>query len=309
MVTAPSSTPAVPPIALVLGAVISVQFGGALAVLLLPLVGVVGSVTLRLALASLVLWVMVRPRLRGRTRRDWVVVATFAVALTVMNLAFYGSLARLPIGVAVTIEFLGPLALAASLSRRRSDAIAVVAALGGVVLISQIASTPLDQLDLVGVGLALVAGAGWAAYIVTSARTGIHFAGLDGIAIALMLGTVLMVPVTGLAGAWGNLEAFVTPEVLGLGLAVALLSSAIPYSLELVALRHLAAGVFGVLLSLEPAVAALAGLLLLGQRLDPGQLGGMALVVCASVVVLGRPPNAATTDRHGGTPPSTTVTT
>ena len=288
-------TPAVPPIALVLAAVISVQFGGALAVLLLPLVGVVGSVTLRLGLATLVLWVMVRPRLRGRTRHDWVVVATFALALTVMNLAFYGSLARLPIGVAVTIEFLGPLALAASLSRRRSDAVAVVAALGGVVLISEIASTPWDQLDLLGVGLALVAGACWAAYIITSARTGTRFEGLDGIAICLLLGTVMMVPISGLAGAWGNLEAFVTPEVLGLGLAVAVLSSAIPYSLELVALRHLAAGVFGVLLSLEPAVAALAGLLLLGQRLDPSQLAGMALVVCASVVVLGRPPTAPPT--------------
>ena len=288
-------TPAVPPIALVLAAVISVQFGGALAVLLLPLVGVVGSVTLRLGLATLVLWVMVRPRLRGRTRHDWVVVATFALALTVMNLAFYGSLARLPIGVAVTIEFLGPLALAASLSRRRSDAVAVVAALGGVVLISEIASTPWDQLDLLGVGLALVAGACWAAYIITSARTGTRFEGLDGIAICLLLGTVMMVPISGLAGAWGNLEAFVTPEVLGLGLAVAVLSSAIPYSLELVALRHLAAGVFGVLLSLEPAVAALAGLLLLGQRLDLSQLAGMALVVCASVVVLGRPPTAPPT--------------
>ncbi len=307
MVTPASlQTPRVPPIALVLGAVLSVQFGGALAVLLLPLIGVVGSVTLRLGLATLVLWVMVRPRLSGRTRRDWLVVATFAVALTVMNLAFYGSLARLPIGVAVTIEFLGPLALAASLSRRRSDAIAVVAALGGVVLISQIASTPLGQLDLVGVGLALVAGACWAAYIVMSTRTGSHFDRLDGIAICLLLGTVMMVPISGLAGVWSNLGAFITPEVLGLGLAVAVLSSAIPYSLELLALRHLAAGVFGVLLSLEPAVAALAGLLLLGQRLEPDQLAGMALVVCASVVVLGRPTTGGGSSSRSA-PPTTTA--
>lgn len=313
MVTAPSrATPAVPPIALVLGAVISVQFGGALAVLLLPLIGVAGSVMLRLGLATLVLWIMVRPRLRGRTRGDWMVVATFAVALTTMNLAFYGSLARLPIGVAVTIEFLGPLALAASLSRRRSDALAVGAALGGVVLISQIASTPLDQIDLVGVCLALLAGACWAAYIITSARTGSHFEGLDGIAICLLIGTVLMVPISGLAGVWGNVETLISPEVLGLGIAVAVLSSAIPYSLELLALRHLAAGVFGVLLSLEPAVAALAGLLLLGQRLAPGQLVGMALVVCASVVVLGRPSSGEGTPTGDSPPPPiappTTVT-
>lgn len=298
-----SRTVRVPPIALVLGAVISVQFGGALAVLLLPTIGVIGSVTLRLGLAALVLWIMVRPRLRGRTRQDWMVVATFAVALTVMNMSFYGSLARLPIGVAVTIEFLGPLALAASLSRRRSDALAVGAALVGVVLISQVASAPLAELDLVGVALALIAGACWAGYIVTSARTGTHFEGLDGIAICLLLGTVMMVPISGFAGVWADLDAFVTPEVLGLGLAVALLSSAIPYSLELLALRHLTAGVFGVLLSLEPAAAALAGLLLLGQRLEADQLAGMALVVCASVVVLGRPAKDAAPPL-GSPPPS-----
>lgn len=283
--------PAVPPIALVLGAVVSVQFGGAMAVLLLPLVGVQGSVALRLWFATIVLWVLVRPRLAGRIRNDWVVVSRFALALTVMNLAFYASLERLPIGVAVTIEFLGPLTLAAVLSRRRADIAAVVAALVGVVLISEVVTAEWGSIDLVGVALAAVAGACWAAYIVTSRQTGSRFEGLDGIAIAMAMGSVALVPVlavTMLNGALSPTD-FLDGRVVLFGLAVALLSSAVPYSLELLALRHLAAGVFGVLLSLEPAVAALAGLLILGQTLSVTQLAGMAMVVLASITVLGRP--------------------
>ena len=273
------------PVLLVLLAVVSVQFGGALAATLLPLVGVWGSVALRLGLASLILLAIVRPRLRGRSRQDWVVVTLFALALTVMNLTFYGSLTRLPIGVAVTIEFLGPLALAAALSRRLRDLVAVGAALVGVLLISQALSTPWAELDLVGIGLALTAGACWAAYIVLSRRTGRRFDGLDGIAIAMAIGALLTLPwglVTAGAALW-------TPDALLRGLGIALLSSAIPYSLELLALRSLTSGTFGILLSLEPAAAALAGLLVLGQVLAPTQLLGMALVVTASILVLGRP--------------------
>lgn len=282
------SAPRVPPVALVLGAVISVQFGGALAVLLLERVGVVGSVALRVLLAALVLVVMVRPRVRGRSRADWHVVALFALTLTAMNLAFYASLDRLPIGVAVTIEFLGPLTLAARLSRRRSDAVAVGTALLGVVLISQVATAPWAELDLVGVALAGLAGVCWAGYIVTSARTGAHFSGLDGMAIAMLFSAGLMVPIGAVDVIAAGGGAFLNLPVLVLGLAVALLSSAIPYSLELLALRFLTAGVFGVLLSLEPAVAALAGLLVLEQTLTSPQIGGMALVVLASITVLGR---------------------
>ncbi|MGC5585741.1 EamA family transporter [Ornithinimicrobium sp. W1679] len=270
---------------LVLLAVVSVQFGGALAATLLPLVGVLGSVALRLVLAAVILLVLVRPRLRGRSRSDWTVVGLFALALTAMNLTFYGSLARLPIGVAVTIEFLGPLALAAVLSRRPRDLAAVGAALAGVVLISEAVTTPWAQLDLVGIGLAATAGACWAAYIVLSRRTGSRFAGLDGIALAMAIGAVLTLPL-GLATAGAELW---SGEALLRGLGIALLSSAIPYSLELMALRHLRSGTFGVLLSLEPAAAALAGLLILGQLLSPTQLVGMTLVVLASVLVLGRP--------------------
>ena len=273
------------PVALVLLAVVSVQFGGALAATLLPVVGVVGSVTLRLVLATAVLWLFVRPRVRGRSAGDWWVVGLFAVALTTMNLAFYGSLARLPIGVAVTIEFLGPLALAAVLSRRVRDAVAVLAALAGVTLISGALTTPWAELDHLGILLAASAGACWAAYIVLSRRTGERFEGLDGIAICMGLGAVAMLPV-GLLVTGPDLWA---PEALVRGLGIALLSSAVPYSLELLALRRLRPGTFGVLLSLEPAAAALAGLLVLGQVLSATQLVGMVLVVTASITVLGRP--------------------
>lgn len=282
--TAPATRPGANPVVLVLLAVASVQLGGALAATLLPMVGVVGSVALRLGLAALLLCVVVRPRLRGRSRADWAVVLLFSLALTAMNLTFYGSLTRLPIGVAVTVEFLGPLALAAALSRRARDLAAVGAALVGVVLISGALTTPWADLDLVGIGLAAAAGACWAAYIVLSRRTGARFEGLDGIALCMVIGAVLTLPV-GIATAGAALW---EPEALVRGLGIALLSSAIPYSLELVALRRLSAGTFGVLLSLEPAAAALAGLLVLGQVLGGVQVAGMALVVVASVLVLGR---------------------
>lgn len=273
----------VPPVALVVASILSVQFGGALAATLLPLVGVAGSVALRLVLASLVLLLVVRPRMRGHSAADWGVVTAFAAALALMNLTFYGSLERLPIGVAVTIEFLGPLTLSAVLTRRPRDGLAVLGALLGVVLISEVMTTDWDRLDLVGIGLAATAGACWAAYILLSGRTGRRFPGLDGVAIAMAMGAVFMFPF-GLATAGSDLW---TTEALLRGLGIALLSSAIPYSLELVALRRMRPGPFGVLLSLEPAAAALAGLLVLGQVLEPVQVLGMGMVILASILVLG----------------------
>ncbi|WP_109471535.1 EamA family transporter [Ornithinimicrobium cavernae] len=272
------------PVLLVLVAVLSVQFGGALAATLLPLIGVLGSVLLRILLAAVLLLALVRPRWRGRTRRDWATVTLFALTLTVMNLCFYASLERLPIGVAVTIEFLGPFLLAAATSRRARDALAVVLALLGVLLISEALTVPWAEMDLVGIALAAAAGAFWAAYIVLSGRTGSRFEGLDGMAISLTIGAVVLLPFGVLGAGSGLLEG----EVLLRGLGIALLSSAIPYSLELLALRRLSAGAFGILLSLEPAAAALAGLLVLSQTLAPLQVLGMAMVVSASIAVLGR---------------------
>jgi inner membrane transporter RhtA len=273
----------VPAPLLVLAAVVSVQFGGALAVTLIPLVGVFGSVSLRLSIAASVLLVILRPRLRGRTTSDWLVVGAFGAVLAMMNLCFYAALARIPIGVTVTIEFSGPLVLATVLSHRRKDLVAVAGAALGVVLISGVASTPWASPDLAGLGLALAAGAAWAGYIVLSASTGARFAQLDGLAIAMTLAAVLVAPF----GVLTARSALWTPDALWRGAAIAVLSSVLPYSLELIALRRLAAGVFGILLSLEPAVAALAGLFVLDQHLAALQLIGMACVVAASGLVMG----------------------
>lgn len=281
-----SRVDAVPAPVLVLGGVVSVQFGGALAATLVPQIGAAGSVILRLVLATGLLLVVARPRWRGHSRRDWMTVGAFGVALGLMNYAFYGSLGHLPIGVAVTIEFVGPLTLAAVLSRRPRDLVAVGAAGLGVVLISQALSLPLDELEGTGILLALTAGVCWAGYIVFSGRTGAAFPQLEGLALAMVVATIVVLPF-GLLDVARHGTAVWDGEVLLKGLGIAVLSSVLPYSLELFALRRLAPAVFGILLSLEPAVAAVAGLLVLGQRLTPVQLLGMTLVVIASALVLG----------------------
>jgi inner membrane transporter RhtA len=224
---------------------------------------------------------------RERSRRDWLTVCAFGAVLASMNLCFYGAIGRLPIGVAVTVEFVGPLALATALSRRARDIAAIVAAAVGVVAISGAVDTPWSRLDLAGLGLALAAGACWAAYIVVSGRTGARFAQLDGLAIAMTLSALVVGPI----GLFTGGPALWRLDTLWRGLGIAMLSSAIPYALELVALRRLSAQVFGILLSLEPAVAALAGLVVLGQRLGAVELAGMACVVGASALVLGARPS------------------
>ncbi|MEO7421912.1 MAG: EamA family transporter [Ornithinibacter sp.] len=276
-----SAADRVPPPVLVLSGIVSVQFGGALAQTLIPALGAGGSVVMRLLFATGMLLVIVRPRWRGHSRRAWLTVIAFGMALGLMNYAFYGSLVHLPIGVAVTIEFIGPLALAAALSRRLLDGAAVLAAGVGVVLISEAIGAPLAQLEWTGIGLALAAGGFWAAYIVLSGRTGSEFPRLEGLALAMVVATVVTLPfgITSVPD-WSG-------PTIAKGLGIAVLSSVLPYSLELLALRRLSAQVFGILLSLEPACAALAGLIVLGQRLAPMQLLGMALVVGASAMVLG----------------------
>ena len=266
---------------LVLAAVVSVQFGGAIAATLVPVIGAAGSVVLRLGVGAAILLVAIRPALRGHSAAAWRTVVLFGLVLGAMNWTFYASLARLPIGVAVTIEFIGPLTLAAVQSRRIRDLLAVAAAAGGILLISQALTMPWGELDLGGIGLALLAGTFWTAYIVLSQRTGAVFPGLHGLAIAMVVALVLVLPFgIGSVPQW-------TGEVLVKGAGVAILSSVLPYSFELLALRRLSQRVFGILLSLEPAVAALAGLIVLGQRVTPTQLMGMAFVVLASGLVMG----------------------
>jgi len=266
-----------PPQLLLLGSIASVQFGSAFADKLFAQAGPGGVVLLRLALSAIMLLAISRPSLRGRTRADLGAAIAFGLVLGAMNWSFYEALDRLPLGVAVTIEFLGPLAVAVAGSRRALDLLWIALAGGGVALLALRGEH--DAIDPVGVALALFAGACWAAYILLSKRVGASFAALDGLAIALGVGTLLVVP-TGIVEGGAALG---HPGVLAGGLAVALLSSLIPYSLEIVALRRLSASAFGLLMSLEPAVAALAGVIVLSQRLTGVLLVALVMVVTASV--------------------------
>lgn len=243
--------------------------------LLFPQTGAAGMVTLRLVLSALVLLVVCRPRLRGHSRSGWVTVVGFGTALAAMNLLFYEALVRLPLGAAVTIEVIGPLVLSVVVGRRLIGWLWAALALAGVVLLGR---GGLTELDPVGVLFAAGAGAMWAAYILLSARTSRAFARLDGLAIAMTVGAVLVLPF-GVATAGGVL---LQPSILGLGLAVALLSSTIPYALELRALRSLPPAAFSILMSLAPATAATAGFLILGQELGVLQIVAVGLVVVAS---------------------------
>ena len=273
-----------PPQLLLFGSIASVQFGSAFADKLFAQAGPGGVVLLRLALSALFLLAISRPSLRSRTRADLGAVIAFGLVLGAMNWSFYEALNRLPLGVAVTIEFVGPLAVAVGGSRRALDLIWVVLAGGGVALLALRGDH--HGVSALGVLLALVAGTCWAAYILLSKRVGASFAALDGLAIALGIGTLLVIP----AGVVEGGTALGQPGVLAGGLVVALLSSLIPYSLEIVALRRLSASTFGLLMSLEPAVAALAGVIVLSQHLTGVLLVALVMVMTASVgtTIVGR---------------------
>uniref|UniRef100_A0AAU2V7D4 EamA family transporter n=1 Tax=Streptomyces sp. NBC_00003 TaxID=2903608 RepID=A0AAU2V7D4_9ACTN len=264
------------PVALVVAGGISVQFGAAVAVTLMPRAGAAGVVTLRLVAAALVLMLVCRPKLRGHSRADWGTVVAFGVAMAGMNGLFYQAVDRIPLGVAVTLEVLGPLALSVFASRRLVNALWAALALAGVVLLG---GGGFDSLDVVGVAYALGAGACWAAYILFSARTGRRFPQADGLALAMAVAAILFVPI-GIAQAGGKL---LVPSTMALGAAVAILSSVLPYTLELLALRRLPASTFAILMSLEPALAATAGFLILGQALSWPQALAIALVIGASM--------------------------
>ncbi|MCX4763011.1 EamA family transporter [Streptomyces sp. NBC_01275] len=267
------------PVGLVLAGGVSVQFGGALAVTLMPRAGALGVVALRLLVAAVVLLVVCRPRLRGHSRTDWGTVVVFGITMAAMNGLFYQSVDRIPLGAAVTLEVLGPLALSVVASRRALNLVWAGLALAGVFLLSGGGGGGFGGLDLVGVAFALGAGAMWAAYIVFSARTGRRFPQADGLALAMAVGALLFLPL-GIAEAGTKL---LDPVTLGLGAAVAVLSSVLPYTLELLALRRLPASTFAIMMSLEPAIAATAGFFILGQALSVLQAAAVALVIAASM--------------------------
>jgi len=262
-------------VGLVLLAVSSMQVGAAFAVQLFDDLGPAGAAFGRLAFAAIVLVAIWRPEVRAHGAGDLRVAVLFGVVLGAMNLCIYEAMHRIPLGIAVTFEFVGPLAVAVVGSRRALDVVWVLLAAAGIGLLADYGGGSLDAL---GVVFALLAGALWAAYILLSARTGRRFPGGSGLAIAMVAGALAIAPF-GIADAGG---ALLRPELLGAILAVALASSVLPYSLELEALRRLPEAVFGVLMSLEPAVAALAGLIVLDQGLAARDWLAIVLVVVAS---------------------------
>jgi inner membrane transporter RhtA len=267
---------ATPAIVLVVAGLACQEVGASLAVLLFDDVGPLGMVMLRLVFSALVLLAIARPRLVGHGRADWTAVVLFGVVLATMNGLFYLALERLPLGVTVTIEVLGPLVLSIVASRRASAWLWALLALAGV---AALGGGGWDRLDPLGVLFALGAAASWAFYVLASARVGRAFPRLDGLALAMAVGAVIALPF-GIADAG---SALLRIDLVALGAAVALLSSTIPYAFELIALRRLPAAAFAILMSLAPATAALAGFLFLGQHLSWLEIVGVALVIAASI--------------------------
>ncbi|GAB3298211.1 EamA family transporter [Pseudoclavibacter terrae] len=272
----PSGT--MPAVAMILASCISLQFGAALAMQLFPELGSWGVTTLRLLLAAGVLLLVARPRILSWSRRQWMHVLLFGVAIAGMNGFFFASLALIPLGPAVAIEFIGPLTLAAVLSRKPQHLAWVGLALVGMALLGVESFDSGEPLDPLGVLFTLIAGGFWAGYILIGARVGAWVPGTGGLAVAFAVAGVLTMPL----GFGGVAAAVAAPWLLLLALGTAMLSSVVPYSLEFAALRRVPKHVFGVLLSLEPVMAALSGWLLLGQ--DVGLLAIIAifLVVAAS---------------------------
>jgi len=275
------------PVGAVLTSILSLQFGAAFATTLFSQIGPAGATTLRLTIAAIILGVIVRPRWSRWSNRQRKGIFALGIALAVMNGAFYLALDTVPIGTAVTIEFLGPLTLAAVLSRRWADGAWVLLAFGGVLLLG-LGDHGESGLDPIGVMFALIAATAWAGYIVAGSHLAATLPSADGLAGASIVAAVLTLPFGVVSGGSELLD----PTMLAAGAAVAVLSSVIPYSLEMWALRSLAKKVFAVLIALEPAAAALAGVLVIGQTLDAFTLVAIALVVTAGVgtVVMNRKP-------------------
>jgi inner membrane transporter RhtA len=270
--------PAIPAPLLVLASIASVQFGSAIARTLFDDLGAAGTTLLRLAISALVIGVATRPRLRGWSPAAWRAAAALGLVMATMNLVFYLALRTVPLGTAVTVEFMGPLLLALVQTRRLADLLWALLAGSGVVLLGLGAggSAPLG-----GLALALIAGLCWAGYIVLSARLGTLVPGTGGLTVSLAVGAVLVLPF----GAGGASAVLHHPMLLVGATAVALLSSVFSYGLEINALRHIPTRVFGILMSLEPSAAAIAGLLLLHQRLELREIVALLLVSLASLAV------------------------
>ena len=265
------------PLVSILLAIFSVQGGATIAKTLFPVLGAAGTTTIRIGLSAIILLAAFRPPVHRFTAAQWRAVVPYGVTIAVMNLLFYQALVRIPLGLAVTLEFVGPLAVAIVGSRRALDAVWVVLAAIGIALIA-----PWEKgsvIDPIGVALALLTGVCWAAYIVLGGRVSQLLTGGVAVATGMSIATLIVLPF-GVAG--GGL-ARLAPRLYAAGIAVAVLSSALPFTLEMHALRALPGRTFSILMSLEPAVAALCGLVFLGEHLTQAQWAAVGLVIAASV--------------------------
>jgi inner membrane transporter RhtA len=259
----------------VLLAIVSVQVGAAFAKGLFQAIGSSGTVFLRVGFGAIIFCLVARPRIRGYARKDYLLILLFGLSVALMNGAFYAAIARIPLGIAVTLEFVGPLTVSVIASRQRRDFVWIALAAAGVVLLAPIGHSTLDPL---GVVLALLAGASWGAYILLNVRIGRAFVGHTGLALSMVVAALALLPF----GIWSGGTMLLNPRILLLGVGVAILSTVIPFTLELEALRRLPARVFGVLMSLEPAMATLVGFVILHELVSIRALIALTLIVVAS---------------------------
>ncbi len=267
---------AVPSPILVISSIFSIQFGAVIAVQLFPSVGTAGVATMRVGIAAIILNLLWRPRWNFANRKGFLTAVLFGLSLAAMNFLFYLAIDRIPLGLAVTIEFVGPLGVAVAGSRRIIDIVWVALAGTGIVLLSPWSGSNIDPL-----GILFVLGAGffWALYIIFSARIGKEYPGGSGLAIAMSVGGMALLP---FGVIFSGLRMLNPLHILG-GIAIAVLSSAVPYSLDIEALRRIPTHIFGILMSLEPAIATLAGFLLLRESIDARGIVALLLVTIATI--------------------------
>ncbi|RZK40613.1 MAG: DMT family transporter [Pedobacter sp.] len=265
----------IPPIPAVLLSIISVQCGAAIAKGLFPEIGAAATASLRIGLSAIILLIAFRPNMGKLNAKQWKYVTLYGLSLGAMNMIFYMAIERIPIGLGVTLEFVGPLVLAIFSSKKAIDFIWVVLAAIGIALIAPWTS---NGLNLTGVLLALLAGGFWAAYIILGGRISKIMKGGEAVAVGMLFATILILPFGIFSGGLNQLS----PKLLGLGAALALLSSAIPFTLEINALKQLPARTFSILMSLEPAMASLAAFVFLQEYLSIIECVAVACVVIAS---------------------------
>jgi inner membrane transporter RhtA len=264
-----------PPVPAVLLAIISVQCGAAIAKTLFPAIGAAGTASIRIGISALILLLAYRPNLKAITREQWKIVVPYGLSLGAMNLIFYLAIERIPIGLAVTLEFIGPLLVAIIGSKRLIDYCWILLAAAGIILIAPWSN---ERIDPLGVLFALIAGGLWAAYIVLGGKISRIMNDGQAVSTGMLFAAILILPF----GFYENGLANLTPKLFGMGVALALLSSAIPFTLEMKALGQLPPRTFSILMSLEPAAASICAFIFLQENLSFYEILAVVCVVVAS---------------------------